>query len=104
MRVFGTIVEDETGKPLEGLRVRALDKDFLFDDRLGDAVTDAQGRFEIDYSEAHFRDFNETEPDIYIRVFDPDGEKLLYSTECAVRWNSLVHEKFDVRISKALLG
>ncbi|MFN2427934.1 MAG: hypothetical protein ABR587_15975 [Candidatus Binatia bacterium] len=104
MRVFGTIVEDETGKPLEGLRVRALDKDFLFDDRLGDAVTDAQGRFDIDYSEAYSRDFNETEPDIYIRVFDPCGEKLLYSTERAVRWNSLVNEKFDVRISKALLG
>lgn len=104
MKVFGTVVEDETGLPLQGLRVRAFDKDLLFDDRLGDAVTGADGRFEINYTEAHFRDFNETEPDVYIRVYDPAGEKLLYSTESAIRWNSLVHEQFDVRISKTALG
>lgn len=104
MRVIGTIVEDETGKPLAGLRVRAFDKDLLLDDRLGEAVTDAEGRFEVEYAEAMFRDFNETEPDIYIRVYDPSGEKLVYSTEDAVRWNSLVVERFDVRIPRTALG
>jgi hypothetical protein len=104
MRVVGTVVEQESGKPLAGLRVKAYDKDLLSDDKLGlDAVTDAAGKFEISYSEAHFRDFNETEPDIYIRVFDASGKKLLYTTEKAVRWNSKATEVFDVKISKASL-
>ncbi len=47
MRIVGTIVEEESGKPLAGLQVRAFDKDFLFDDKLGTAVTDAAGSFTI---------------------------------------------------------
>lgn len=100
MRIIGTVIDDETGRPLEGLRVRAFDKDLVFDDRLGEASTDADGRFEIGYTEAMYRDLHETEPDIYIRVYDPSGEHLLYSTENAVRWNSLVLEHFEVRIPR----
>jgi hypothetical protein len=104
MRVLGTVVEQESGKPLSGLRVRAYDKDLLIDDKLGlDAVTDSAGKFEISYTEAHFRDLNETEPDIYIRVYDASGKKLLYTTEKAVRWNSKATETFDVKIAKAKL-
>ena len=62
MRVLGTVVEKESGRPLEGLLVRAYDKDLLRDDHLGDTHTDASGRFEIEYSEFQFRDFNETLP------------------------------------------
>jgi hypothetical protein len=104
MRVVGTVVEQESGKPLSGLRVRAYDKDLICDDKLGrDAVTDTAGKFEIPYIEPDFRDFNETEPDIYIRVYDASGKKLLYTTEKAVRWNSKSTEVFDVKISKASL-
>lgn len=104
MRVLGTVVEQESGKPLAGLRVRAYDKDVITDDKLGlDAVTDAAGKFEISYTEAHFRDLNETEPDIYIRIYHANGKKLLHTTEPAVRWNSKSTEVFDVKISKAKL-
>jgi carotenoid cleavage dioxygenase len=104
MRVLGTVVEAESGAPLQGLRVRAYDKDLVFDDKLGDTLTDANGKFEISYSEAHFRDFNETEPDVYIRIYDPSGKKLLYTTEKAVRRSASVTEVFDVKISKAKLS
>jgi hypothetical protein len=104
MRVIGTVIDDETGRPLEGLRVRAFDKDLVFDDRLGEVATDAEGRFEIVYSESMYRDFQETEPDIYIRIYDPSGERLLYSTEDAVRWNSLAVERFEVRIPRSAHG
>jgi carotenoid cleavage dioxygenase len=104
MRVIGTVVEEESGKPLAGLRVRAYDKDLIFDDKLGDTLTDAQGKFEISYSEAHFRDLEETEPDVYIRIYDAAGKKLLYTTEKAVRRSAQVTERFDVKISKAKLG
>ena len=39
MRVVGTVLEEESGRPLEGLVVRAYDKDILFDDRLGSVST-----------------------------------------------------------------
>ena len=104
MRVIGTVVEEESGKPLQGLRVRAYDKDLIFDDKLGEHITDAAGKFEISYSEAHFRDLEETEPDVYIRVYDTTGKKLLYTTEKAVRKSAQITEHFDVKISKAKLS
>lgn len=103
MRVIGTIVEQESGKPLEGLRVRAYDKDWVFDDDLGETTTDAAGRFEISYSEYQYRDHEETQPDIYLRVYDADGSRLLYSSEKAVRRSAQVTEHFDIRIPREKL-
>jgi carotenoid cleavage dioxygenase len=103
MRVIGTVVEEESGKPLEGLWVRAYDKDWVFDDRLGDTVTNADGKFEIRYTEAQFRDLEETLPDVYIRIYDKTKKNLLYTTEKAVRRNALVLERFDIKIPRAKL-
>jgi hypothetical protein len=106
MRIVGTIVEEESGKPLAGLQVRAFDKDFLFDDKLGAAVTDANGAFKIFYSSSDFSfdpDF-ETVPELYIRVFDATRKKLLYSTEKAIRKGLMVEERFDVKIPRAKLA
>lgn len=103
MRVIGTIVEEGSRKPLQGLRVRAFDKDWVRDDKLGDALTDATGSFEIAYTEVQFRDLEETLPDVYIRVYDASGKKLLYSSEKAVRRNAQVTERFDIEIPKSKL-
>jgi hypothetical protein len=104
MRVIGTVVEEESGKPLQGLRVRAYDKDLVFDDKLGEKITDAGGHFEISYTEAHFRDLEETLPDVYIRIYDAAGKKLLYTSEKAVRKSAQITERFDVKIAKAKLA
>ena len=100
MRVLGTVVEEESGKPLAGLRVRAYDKDWVFDDDLGETTTDADGRFEISYTDVQFRDLEETQPDLYIRVYDADGSKVLYSSEKAVRRSALMFEHFDIKIPR----
>lgn len=106
MRVVGTIVEEESGQPLAGLRVQALDKDILFDDKLGVAITDASGSFRIDYSQLNFSSFlgTETVPELYIRVYDASGKKLLYTTKNAIRREPLVEERYDIRIPRAELG
>ena len=106
MRIVGTIVEEESGKPLAGLQVRAFDKDFLFDDKLGIAVTDAAGAFRIEYSSLNFSLLPdvETVPEIYIRVFDSTRKKLLHSTEKAIRKGHQVEERFDIKIPKAKLA
>jgi hypothetical protein len=106
MRVIGKIVEAESGKPLAGLQVRAFDKDLLFDDKLGTAVTNAAGEFRIDYSALDFSLFGdlETAPELYVRVFDSARKKLLYSTEKTIRRDPQVEERFDIEIPKAKLA
>jgi hypothetical protein len=103
MRVIGSVVEEGSRRPLAGLRVRAYDKDWVFDDQLGDTLTDATGHFEISYTEVQFRDAEETLPDLYIRVYDASGKKLLFTSEKIVRRSAQVTERFDIEIPKGKL-
>ena len=97
-RVTGTVVENGSSAPLAGLVVRAYDKDLLFDDHLGDALTDAQGRFEIVFTEVQFMDHSETLPDVYVRVYDASGRKLLVTTRRDARMDTRNDEHFEIRI------
>jgi carotenoid cleavage dioxygenase len=103
MRVVGTVKEEESGRPLGGLMVRAYDEDLIKDDHLGDAITGAAGEFEIQYTEAQYRDLHETLPDVYLRIYDASGKRLLHTTEKSVRKNALVVESFEIRIPAAKL-
>jgi len=106
MRVIGTVVEEESGKPLAGLQVRAFDKDILFDDKLGVCITDATGSFRINYSQLDFSSFlgTETTPELYIRIYDEKGKKLLFTSEKAIRNEPQVEERYDIKIPKAKLA
>jgi len=97
-RVSGRVEEKETGRPLVGYVVAAFDQDLVFDDRLGMAVTDKDGLFEIRFATAQFQDFFETEPDIYLRVYDQKGANEVFETHQAVRRNASRDEKFRLRI------
>ena len=98
-RVRGTIEEAETGRPLGGLIVRAFDRDLVFDDKLGFATSDDEGRFEIRFGVEAFRDLRESRPDLYLRVYDAEGTGLLHETTDAIRWNA----SQDVRTMKGSL-
>ena len=106
MRVIGTIVEEESGKPLAGLQVGAFDEDLIFDDKLGVAITDAKGWFRIDYSQLDFSSIfgTETMPELYVRIFDATGKKLLWTSEKAIREDPQVEERYDIKIPKAKVG
>lgn len=95
-RIHGTVEEEETHRPLPGLVVRAFDRDLLFDDRLGFATTDSSGHFEIHYGSEKFRDLWESQPDLYLRVFDSDGSRLLHETKDAIRWNASSDEEYRI--------
>ena len=102
-RVTGVIEEKETDRPLRDLIVRAFDKDRFFDDKVGYATTDEDGRFEIQFNTEDFREAWESRPDLYLRIFDRDGIRQIHETTEAIRWNASHDEHFRVLISARAL-
>ena len=84
--ICGRVTHCETKAPIGGVRVRAFDVDWLQDDALGEAITNASGHFRIDYNAADFKktifspaiDVEWTGgPDLYFRVEALSGTVLL---------------------------
>lgn len=53
--ICGHLMNCKTNTPIARAKVTAMDADFLTDDNLGSATTDANGHFRIDYSSADFK-------------------------------------------------
>ena len=69
-------VTDRSGKAISGVFVTIYDEDLFFDDRLGQAETDAQGNYSFTYRTWDFRDLIERKPDLYLKVIDSEGNEL----------------------------
>lgn len=102
-KITGNVREKESGLGVRGLMIRAYDKDLLFDDLLGTAITDDEGYFEVVYSEKDFRELFERKPDIYLSVYAPPWRLLIETTD-AVRWAASEHEHFELEIDRETLG
>ena len=90
--ITGTVREKESGEGLEGLIVRSYDKDFLYDDLMGESITDCDGSFRIVSQLKDFRDFFDNKPDIYFKIFmqpvHPAAPVEIYNTLNAIVWNA----------------
>ena len=102
-RVEGTVREKESGRPLPGLIVRVFDKDFFSDDYLGEDETDAEGRFEVGFTDADFKDELESRPDLYLCVMARGSAEPIHDTEDAVREHAHHEEIFQIEIPRAQL-
>lgn len=92
--ICGKVVSCQDEKrPLVGVEVTAFDADWLTDDVLGSATTDASGHFRIDYTSADFKQtflsplinvetpFSSISgPDVYFKVTSGGGTVLLEET------------------------
>lgn len=102
-QIVGKVVVSETVKGIPNLIIEALDKDLLFDDRLGSVITGINGNFQIQYARKDFQElFCDAKPDIYLRVRKSDGTQLL-TTEEKVRYEAATTESFYIKIPKSLL-
>lgn len=97
-RIFGVVVETETGRPLPNLVVRAFDRDLIFDDKLGYTNTNDDGLFEIRFGPERFRDLFESKPDLYLRIYDRAGVRMIHETTDAIRWKASHNEEYQVQI------
>ena len=102
-RIEGVVRASGTGDPVAGLRVTAFDKDLVKDDFLGESMTDTEGRFEIRFTDADFKDVLESQPDIYLCVFQPGKDTPLADTSATIRENASPEEYFDLEVDPAAL-
>jgi hypothetical protein len=85
-QAVGRVVDRNSRQGVPDARVEAWDKDLLFDDLLGSAVTGADGSFKINFETSSFFDlFLEQKPDLFFKVYY--GGRLVGSTEDSVLWN-----------------
>ena len=78
--ITGQVKELEAKHGIPNVAVSAFDKDLLFDDLLGEVVTDENGYFKLVYEGGAFREIFERQPDIYLQIKTQDG-RIIHATE-----------------------
>jgi len=74
--VKGRIVARDGGAPVKGAEVEVWDKDMLIDDYLGTVRTDQDGRFDVEFTWAEYKDsVFDGRPDIFLKVRNPTTGK-----------------------------
>ncbi|MFX0199162.1 MAG: hypothetical protein ACFFCW_23815 [Candidatus Hodarchaeota archaeon] len=99
-RIRGIVYELESRRPLPNIVIRAYDRDFLYDDLLGETETDKSGNFEIHYTEKDFKELFEKKPDVYFRLYDRASKRIIHSTGNSVEWNVGADEFFEIAVPR----
>lgn len=99
--IRGRITDKKSGRGVFGLFVKAFDKEHLYDDLLGEVITDRNGNYEIVYDRKNFRElFFENRPKLYLRVTSAQGKEVLVTKE-RVRYLADRTKAFDISIAVA---
>ncbi len=94
--VKGSIV-DAKGKPVAGLTVSLFDKEHVFDNYLGTAVSQANGSFAFAYKKEELPDLLKKNPDIYLQVLDKAGQTV-YTSKKVVKCKAGKTEEVSIKI------
>jgi peptidoglycan hydrolase-like protein with peptidoglycan-binding domain len=99
-RVVRGIVKLDDETPVPGLVVVAIDRDFRSEQILGEAVTDRQGRYRIEYTTAAFLRAEKGSADVGVKVTTADKKTLLYTpTSRDLIMNAPYDTVIDVTVS-----
>jgi hypothetical protein len=84
--ISGRVINRQTRRGIANLRIEAWDKDLIFDDLIGSAITDEQGQFQMEFTEGYFQEcFLDRQPDLFFKVFKQ--AQLIISTERTTLWH-----------------
>ena len=97
--VRGTVV-NPNGRPFAGGTVRAFDRDLRSEQLLGEARTDAQGHYEINYKPESFINAERGSADLAVKVFDASGQLLYDPTMDEVVFNAPNEAVVDIQLQK----
>ena len=103
-KITGRVYEAESGIGISSVVVKALDRDLIYDDVLGEAIADGDGTFEITYDEEDYQGVFEGNPDLYLVVKTPDRGTILYTSKNSIRREAGTREQFEVAIPRSTLG
>lgn len=85
-RISGHVIDERTRHGIPGLRVEAWDKDLRSNTLLGEALTDGQGAFHLEFTSASDGSLRRTRhPNLFFKVFQ--SQTLLKNTEQSVLMN-----------------
>ena len=94
--LHGRVVDRADGKGIPGILVEGWDKDQKYDDLLGSAITDKEGKFIMRFDSAAFADaYRDIDPDVFFKLFYEGAQTA--STEQSVIHN-LKDRKSEVEI------
>ncbi|WP_319576108.1 neuraminidase-like domain-containing protein [uncultured Desulfobacter sp.] len=101
--VRGRVMEPD-GSPIQGVTVRAFDIGLQGEALLGETVTDDEGGYLISYAALIFLDQGKSAPDLDLRVFDAQGDKIAWLPNAPL-FNARLSEKINlVRDGRAYTG
>ncbi|OLE54053.1 MAG: hypothetical protein AUG51_10120 [Acidobacteria bacterium 13_1_20CM_3_53_8] len=95
-RVRGQIRHSD-GRPLKGLTVRAFNKKLRDEERLGEAVTNEEGRYDVSYNLAP--NAENLRVNLFIRVYDREDEVMAAS---GIIFKAGADETIDITLDEAL--
>ena len=99
-RITGRI-RDENDLPVRGCIVQAFDRDpFIYlhpDNKLGKAMTDDNGAFEIVFDKMAFEDWFEGNPEVYLIIRGQDGSVLISTHE---KENTTLRMDFQIKLGR----
>lgn len=93
----GRVIDEETGKGLPGVKVRAIDMDRKYDDLVGEARTDELGYYRVVYDKSDFED-KDLQPEMYIELVD-EKDEVFYTSPRGFR-----HKSGRVEVLNAAVG
>ncbi len=97
--IDGLIRHRENQRGIPNLLVEAYDYDLLYDQKLGAATTDAEGKFRITFHTRDFRRLFERHPDIYLKIWNQQGV-LIHSTRSQLRVNAGKKESYLIELPR----